>query len=297
MEADPPPARPAVTAAWIGGLLALLGIGALGYSFYARKHNAYWTDWFAKTGAAMLVIGLVFSGIAWSLRPAPDSAPLAQLLATPPEDYARTPYRPDNPPEPPVIDPEFPFPGGPDELESLPDFAIPTPTVIVTPAPAGAIAKPPDTTAITRLVIPALGVDHIVKYVPYDGATWLISGLQDEIAWMGDTSWPGLGGNTALAGHVTLRDGSDGPFRYLNDLMAGDIIKLYTEENVYTYHVREQRIVNDYDLSVVSATEASQLTLITCSGWDSEIRLYFSRLVVASDLVEVNPLDRAAASN
>lgn len=297
MEADPPSDGPAVTAGWIGGLLALLGICALGYSFYARKHNAYWTDWFIKTGAVLLVIGLVFGGIAWSLRPAPDSAPLAQLLATPPEDYSRTPYRPNNPPEAPVIDPEYPFPGGPDELESLPDFVIPTPAVEITPAADGSVAKPPDTTAITRLVIPALGVDNVVKYVPYDGATWLISGLQDEIAWMGDTSWPGLGSNTALAGHVTLRDGSDGPFRNLKDLMAGDIVKVYTEENVYTYHVREQRLVNDYDLTPVSASDTSQLTLITCSGWDSEIRLYISRLVIASDLVEVNPLDRAAAEN
>ncbi|HWQ84085.1 MAG TPA: sortase, partial [Anaerolineales bacterium] len=297
MEADPPDDGPAGTAAWIGGLLAVLGAGALLYSLYARKHNPYWTDWAVKTGAVLLIVGLVFGGVAWSLRPIPEAASLAQLLATPPEDYARAPYRPNNPPEAPVIDPQYPFPGGPDELESLPNFTIPTPTVIITPAAEGSAVKPPDTTAITRLVIPALGVDNIVKYVPYDGATWLISGLQDEIAWMGDTSWPGLGSNTALAGHVTLRDGSDGPFRNLKDLMAGDVVKVYTEENVYTYQVREQRIVNDYDLSAVSASEASQLTLITCSGWDSEIRLYISRLVVASDLVEVNPLDRAVLGN
>jgi len=36
-------------------------------------------------------------------------------------------------------------------------------------------------------------MDTVVKYVPYDGLTWLIAGLQQEIAWMGDTSWPGLG--------------------------------------------------------------------------------------------------------
>jgi len=297
MELDTPDDGPAVTAALIGGLLALLGFGALLYSMYARQHNPYWTDWFVKTGAVLLVVGLIFGGAAWSLRPIPDAAPLAQQLATPPGDLSRSPYRPNNPPEAPVIDHEFPFPGGPDELESLPEFTIPTPTVVITPAAVGSAVKPPDTSAITRLVIPALGVDNIVKYVPYDGASWLISGLQDEIAWMGDTSWPGLGSNTALAGHVTLRDGSDGPFRYLKDLMYGDLVKVYTEENVYTYQVREQRLVEDFDLSVVAASPESQLTLITCAGWDTEIRLYVSRLVVASDLVEVNSLDRAAAGN
>jgi|GEM_PF-700632 len=297
MELDTPDDGPAVTAALIGGLLALLGFGALLYSLYARQHNPYWTDWFVKTGAVLLLVGLIFGGAAWSLRPVPDAAPLAQQLATPPGDLSRSPYRPNNPPEAPVIDHEFPFPGGPDELESLPEFTIPTPTVVMTPAADGSAVKPPDTSAITRLAIPALGVDHIVKYVPYDGASWLISGLQDEIAWMGDTSWPGLGSNTALAGHVTLRDGSDGPFRYLKDLMYGDLVKVYTEENVYTYQVRDQRIVEDFDLSVVAASPESQLTLITCAGWDTEIRLYVSRLVVASDLVEVNSLDRAAAGN
>jgi CheY-like chemotaxis protein len=95
---------------------------------------------------------------------------------------------------------------------------------------------------VERIVIPGLLLDTIVKYVPYDGYSWMINGLRDEVAWMGNTSWPGLGSNTGLAGHVTVAGYGDGPFRHLDELLPGDVVVLYTEKNSYTYHVRESRI-------------------------------------------------------
>ena len=62
---------------------------------------------------------------------------------------------------------------------------------------------------------------------------------------------------------------------------------IYTEENIYHYKMREQVIVEDTDLSVVEATEEPQITLITCTGWDEDLRVYLKRLVVFADLVEV----------
>jgi LPXTG-site transpeptidase (sortase) family protein len=148
----------------------------------------------------------------------------------------------------------------------------------------------PDTSAVERIVIPALALDTVVKYVPFSELTWLIAGLRQEIAWMGDTSWPGLGGNTGLAGHITLRDGSDGPFRHLEELDAGDKIKLYTEKNEYTYRVSEKTVVKDTNLSVAEQTENSQITLITCTGWNQAARLYMERLIVYANLIDTSPL-------
>jgi LPXTG-site transpeptidase (sortase) family protein len=170
---------------------------------------------------------------------------------------------------------------------SLPDYPIPTPSVIPTNAPG---SGEPDASAIQRIRIPRLALDTVVKFVPYEGGTWLIGGLKQEVAWMGDTSWPGLGGNTGLAGHVDLADGSDGPFWRLSELKAGDEVLLHTERNVYTYQVREQVVVPDYDMSVIEATEKAQITLITCTGWDTELRTYLQRLIVFADLVSVAPL-------
>jgi LPXTG-site transpeptidase (sortase) family protein len=132
-------------------------------------------------------------------------------------------------------------------------------------------------------------VETVVKYVPFKGFTWLIAGLKDEIAWMGDTSWPGLGSNTGLAGHVTLKDGSDGPFKHLFDLASGEEVILHTEENIYTYRVHERVVVDASDLTVTEPSEVSQLSLITCTGWDSGKRKYQERLVVTAELVKVEP--------
>jgi sortase A len=169
---------------------------------------------------------------------------------------------------------------------NLPHFDIPTPTAMPATGPDGGA---PDSSAVTRLVIPKMGLDTVVEYVPFNGSTWLISGLHQEIAWMGDTSWPGLGGNTGLAGHVDLVTGAKGPFWNLKDLKTGDQITLYTEKNIYTYQVREQTVVEDYDLSVIQPTDKPQLTLITCTTWDPDLRMYIKRLVVYADLANVHP--------
>lgn len=176
-------------------------------------------------------------------------------------------------------------------LLTLPDYPIPTPALSATPA-AGEPEL--DTSPVVRIVIPVLLMDTVVKYVPYDGLTWLIGGLRSEVAWMGNTSWPGLGSNTALAGHVTVAGYGDGPFRNLADVPAGEIIILYTERNIYTYTVRESRITTADDLSVTFPTDNPQVTLITCVDWDDEAEIYLNRLIVFGDLVRVEPVVRAS---
>lgn len=169
----------------------------------------------------------------------------------------------------------------------LPDYPIPTPDALTT---VGLEGVDPDASAISRLVIPAMGLDTVVKYVPYNGSTWLISGLKQEIAWMGDTSWPGLGSNTALAGHVDLVTGERGPFWNLRNLRAGDEVRVYTAKRIYIYRVSEQKVVDDTDMSVIAETSKPRLTMITCTGWDTNVRVYLKRLVVFADLVGTKTL-------
>ena len=130
----------------------------------------------------------------------------------------------------------------------------------------------------------------MVAYVPFDGHTWMIQGLRNEVAWLGETSWPGLGGNTALAGHVTIKDLGNGPFRYLFDLKQGDVVTLYTKKNIYAYRVRDKREVDISDLSVTAKTDKAQVTLITCVEWDAKLDTYTNRYVVTGDLASVEPI-------
>jgi LPXTG-site transpeptidase (sortase) family protein len=172
-------------------------------------------------------------------------------------------------------------------LDTLPNYPIPSPVISVTPKP-GVVG--PDTSAITRIVIPVMMLDTVVKYVPFDGVTWMIAGLKQEVAWMGNTSWPGLGGNTGLAGHVTVAGMGDGPFRHLDELPVGELVLLYTENNVYTYKVRESKVTDDGDMTVVSPTNNAQVSLITCVEWDEDSHTYLKRLVVYADLVRTEPM-------
>jgi LPXTG-site transpeptidase (sortase) family protein len=173
-------------------------------------------------------------------------------------------------------------------IVTLPDYPIPTPQITITPSPG---EKAPDTSPVVRIVIPAMLLDTVVKYVPYNGDTWLINGLRQEIAWMGGTSWPGLGSNTGLAGHVTVTGMGDGPFRHLDELQAGELVLLYTEQNIYTYQVRDSRVTNAGDMSVTQSTDNPQITLITCIDWDDASSTYLNRLIVVADLMRTEPID------
>jgi LPXTG-site transpeptidase (sortase) family protein len=268
---------------WLSITFAALGLGALVVGLLVKALRRERVLFFG-IGLWLLLMGLVVSpvGVGW-LQPPAQVAQVPSIVEEP------APIQPSREPESlQIILPT------PEVIETLPDYPVPTPEFTPTPGENG---EEPDSSSVERILIPALGVDTIVKYVPYDGFTWKITGLHQEVAWMGETSWPGLGGNTALAGHVTLRDGGNGPFRYLEDIVSGDKITLFTEKNIYTYQVREERVVSQTDLSVVKQTDGTQLTLITCTGWDPAVSYYQDRLVIMADLVEVEPRRIAARGN
>ncbi|MFN2175518.1 MAG: sortase [Anaerolineales bacterium] len=155
----------------------------------------------------------------------------------------------------------------------------------------------PDPSPANRLIIPKIGVDTVIKYVPFSDYTWLIAGLRQEIAWMGETSYPGLGGNTGLAGHLNLPDGTAGPFFNLWKLKPGDQVIVYTEESKLTYRVRGGEQVPAADTSIIRQTDDPQLTLITCAGWSDRLRIFTKRLAVYADLVASEPRTGAVLTN
>lgn len=268
----------------LAGLLGLTGLALFFYSQKAKRSQSTWAGWFSRTGLILVAAGVIFGLVAWGLN-----LPKNTNLTTVNSSAGK--------PTPVLI-----FP--PDENEYAFQLLQPTPTPISLPdypipSPTSEAAQDPDTdtSPVTQILIPALGLDTVVKYVPYDGFSWQIAGLKQEIAWMGDTSWPGLGKNTGLAGHVTLNDGSNGPFRYLSDLRPGDIVTLYTERNIYTYAVREQFVSEDSDFSILEPSEKSQITLITCTNWDDDLKLYLNRLIVIADLDKVEPIKTAKLGN
>ncbi|MBN2147057.1 MAG: sortase [Anaerolineales bacterium] len=271
-------------------LMGLMGLLLLLAGIVLRGSAKTSSRWMSAIGALLLFVA-VAAGVAivtQGPRPsiglneilpsvtATQDGGLPSALSTPPQEPPLPAYLYSTPEAIPVV--------------TLPSYPIPSPVVSVTPEPG---EPEPDLSPVVRIAIPALILDTEVKFVPWDGFSWWILGLREEVAWLGNTSWPGLGSNTALAGHVTVRGLGDGPFRNLGDLPPGEVIYLYTEENVYTYEVRDTEIVEEDNLKVTYATDLPQITLITCVEWNDEMQMYLRRLVVTADLVQVQPITRS----
>jgi LPXTG-site transpeptidase (sortase) family protein len=144
--------------------------------------------------------------------------------------------------------------------------------------------------AIWRVMIPALKVDARVIDVPFDGLTWDISSLGEDIAQLGEVPGESAGENIVLAGHFSTGLNVVGPFRYISRLAVGEPVQVFTDRMVYTYRVREHAVVEEDDDRVIAATSDPQLTLLTCETWDEKTGKFLRRRVVVADLVKSEPL-------
>jgi len=137
----------------------------------------------------------------------------------------------------------------------------------------------------TRMVIPALDIDTELVEVPIKGDTWDVTIFTNEIAHLEGTAYLGTTGNAVIAGHITHQNGY-GPFRYLDQLKAGDIILAYGEGVEYRYVVREMLYSEPDDIEyALPMTDGKYLTLISCAGWDQSTWSYTQRLIIRAELV------------
>ena len=91
------------------------------------------------------------------------------------------------------------------------------------------------------------------------------------------TSFPGLGGTVAVAGHRTTYLQ---PFRHLDELGPGDEVTFRLPYGTFDYAVTGRRIVDDQDWSIIRPRGFDQLVLSACHPlWSAEQRIVvFARL-------------------
>jgi LPXTG-site transpeptidase (sortase) family protein len=136
---------------------------------------------------------------------------------------------------------------------------------------------------LTRIEIPALGVDTIVVQGTSPSA------LRAGAGHYPSTPLPGQHGNVAIAGHRTTYGR---PFNRVDQLKVGDRIVLTTPVARYTYRVsRPPFITNPFDWSIIAKSKDPLLTLTTCNPKGSARE----RLVVRAKLTRSTPLHRQAA--
>ena len=124
-------------------------------------------------------------------------------------------------------------------VQSLASLPIPT------PAPDQAI----------RIQIPALDIDAPV--VQGDGFEQLKKGVGQNIG----SANPGQNGNVVLSAH---NDVYGELFRYLDKLVPGDQVVLYTQQRQYVYVVDRTDIVEPTAVEVMASTGNPTVTLISC---------------------------------
>ena len=134
----------------------------------------------------------------------------------------------------------------------------------------------------TRVVVDSVGIDSEVRSVGY---TFTSGRLQYDVPrfeagqYVG-TAEPGETGNTVIGGHVANRGGS-AVFEHLPGVQAGDIIEVYSGDELFRYSVTEIKVVAADATAVMGQTHDATLTLITCfPGQD-----YSERLVVVGKLL------------
>ncbi|MCL4289971.1 MAG: class E sortase [Thermoleophilia bacterium] len=107
-----------------------------------------------------------------------------------------------------------------------------------------------------RLIIPRLGIDPVFV----NGTRWGAD-LSRGPGRYPETSLPGLGTLTAIAGHRTT---FGAPFRHIDRLKAGDEVRLELAYGTFSYRVVGHEIVDDEDWSIIEPRPYETLVLSAC---------------------------------
>ena len=124
----------------------------------------------------------------------------------------------------------------------------------------------------------------IELYYSRSGDGWDLSLLNQFAGHVQGTANLGRGGNFVLAGHVELKDGSSGPFARVQQLKAGDLITILSDDPqkpvVMRYAVTSVKVVEPNALDEIRNHGYEELTLVTCRDWDAQAQTYDKRVIV-----------------
>jgi LPXTG-site transpeptidase (sortase) family protein len=164
-----------------------------------------------------------------------------------------------------------------------------TPTTQANPVQDSSVVSPPrEPIPITRIRIPAIGVDAPVVVKGLDSERRMEApDHPDEIAWYDFTALPGQGSNVVLAGHVDFAGVGPAVFWDLWRVRVGDLVELgLADGRVSRYRVTGLETVEERQAPVeriVGPTGQERLTLITCAGsYNPATGRYDQRLIVTA---------------
>jgi LPXTG-site transpeptidase (sortase) family protein len=137
------------------------------------------------------------------------------------------------------------------------------------------------------LEIPQLAVQASIVGVPQAGSGWETGWLGARAGYLEGTAFPTWEGNTGIAGHSYLPDGSGGPFRNLAGLGWGDKVFIHAWGLTYVYEVREVLQVSPTDLEVLRHEDYDWITLIGCTDYQDNSNQFSQRVIVRAVLTAI----------
>lgn len=112
--------------------------------------------------------------------------------------------------------------------------------------------------------------------------------LRDGVVHYPGTSLPGQKGNVVITGHSSYFPWDSGRFKdvfaLLHEVVLGDKIVVYHEQDKYLYEVDDIKIVLPKDIDVLKQTPDNKLTLITCTPVGTNLK----RLIVSAKPLAIN---------
>ena len=120
----------------------------------------------------------------------------------------------------------------------------------------------------TRIVVPSAGVNTSVAEV---GVVMAGGRAAYETAWHSaghhvDSALPGQAGNMVITGHVSVADrGNAAVFNRLDSVQAGDVVEVYSGDQVYRYEVQKVMVVPPTAVKLLRSDSTAQVTLVTCT--------------------------------
>jgi sortase A len=143
-------------------------------------------------------------------------------------------------------------------------------TLVPALAPPG-VPLPAEGDPAGRIEIPRIGLDDVFV----EGVS--VADLKRGPGHYPGTPLPGQAGNAAIAGHRTTYGA---PFHRVDELAAGDEIRVTTVQGSFVYAVRETIVVRPEQSEVLNPTPDNRLTLTSCHPKYSARR----RIIVIADL-------------
>lgn len=111
--------------------------------------------------------------------------------------------------------------------------------------------------------------------------------LKDGVVHYPGTSLPGQDGNSVITGHSSYFPWDPGRFKdvfaLLHNVVQGDKIVVFWEQQKYVYEVEEIKVVLPQDIEVLKQTPEDRLTLITCTPVGTNLKRL---IVVAKPITE-----------